>query len=64
MRKKRILKKLKVAYIRGCSCVIYDAKAICGACLAGDILGLPAPDRRSGFAGTFVRKVKETLGRC
>jgi hypothetical protein len=35
--------------------MIYDRKTICGACLAADLLGRPAPHRRSGF-------VKQVIG--
>ena len=59
MRKRKILKALRRARSRGCSCLTWEPREICGACLASDILGESAPQRREGFARKAARMFHE-----
>ena len=61
MKKKHIIAALKDARSAGCSCLTSNSREICGACLASDILGMPAPRRRHGFAVKVARLVAERL---
>jgi len=61
VRKRKILKALREARSRGCSCVTRDPREVCGACLASDILGETAIHRRHGFAGRVVALVLRRL---
>jgi len=50
MKKKKLVRALNRAYCNGCSCLFFDQTNICGACLAADLLGFPAPQRCFRFA--------------
>ena len=61
MKKKKLVRALNRAYCNGCSCLFFEEANICGACLAADLLGFPAPQRRLGFAEKVAKAVRKEL---
>jgi hypothetical protein len=61
VKKRKIMKALRKARAKGCTCMTIDSRAVCSACLASDILGQPAPRRRGGYALKIARAMTRIL---
>ena len=56
MKKRRMVKILRQAWAKGCTCVIMFGPP-CGACLASDLLGLEPPPRQSEWAARVAKAI-------